>query len=114
MIAKIISKIKQYTAVLFRNKINEKMRERLHRTDFSIISSNCIGGIVSHDLGLMFKSPTINLYFDAEDFVKFTERLDYYLNTPLSLQFIHKNGYPVCSLDDLTIFFVHYITLRNV
>lgn len=43
---------------IFRNKFD---RLRLQNKDFSIISNHCMGGIISHDLGLEFKSPTVNL-----------------------------------------------------
>ena len=48
-------------------KISQKNRERLNRDDVTIISTNCTGGILYHDLGLEFKSPTVNLFFRAQD-----------------------------------------------
>lgn len=36
-------------------------RLRLENSDITILSNNCIGGIIYHKLGLRFKSPTINL-----------------------------------------------------
>ena len=38
------------------------MRLRLKNKDFSILAPTCIGGVISHRLGLKFLSPTINLY----------------------------------------------------
>lgn len=43
-------------------------RFRLKNKDFSIISRNCIGGVMYHDLGLKCTSPTVNLFFYPDDF----------------------------------------------
>ena len=53
---------------IIRNKIE---RRRLINTNFTIISQNCIGSIMYHDLGQKFLSPTINMLFEPSDFVKF-------------------------------------------
>lgn len=37
-------------------------RKRLKNTDFSLITNNCVGGIISHDMHLQFRSPTVNLF----------------------------------------------------
>lgn len=49
---------------LFLRKIKLKNKKILN-PDISIISNNCTGGIMYHDLGLRFNSPTINLYFNS-------------------------------------------------
>lgn len=83
-------------------------KKKYNLNNLSIISCNCIGGIICHDYGLEFKSPTINLFFYAEDYVKFIENLNYYIEENLVFKETHKQGYPICKLDDLTIHFVHY------
>ena len=45
-----------------RKKINKKYRSELKNKDFTIFSCNCTGGVLYHDLGMKFLSPTINLY----------------------------------------------------
>ena len=60
-----------------------------------------------HDLGIRFNSPTINLYFDAKDYVKFLENMDYYLDCKLRFE-SRSDSYPIGYLDDLKIYFVHY------
>lgn len=91
-----------------RDFLIEVERQQLLNKDFTIISQNCIGGVFYHDMGLKFSSPTINLYFLAEDFVKFTSHLQYYLSlTPI----MHwDETYPIGILDDITIRFMHYHT----
>jgi len=58
-----------------------EMRKKLLNHDITIISNNCTGGFVYHDLGLRFNSPTINLSFASDkDFFSFAENLPYYLS----------------------------------
>lgn len=91
-----------------RLKLNESARKRLQHTDFTIISQNCVGGVLYHDLGLQFLSPTINLAFDGEDFMKFISNLDYYLSVELKEYATDIVEYPVGILDDVEVRFVHY------
>lgn len=50
----------------------------LNNRSVSIISNNCIAGIIYHDCGLQFLSPTINLWFPHEDFFRFSANLKAY------------------------------------
>lgn len=77
---KVSNKIKTYIWKWKHEKRNIENRKRLKNKEISIISTNCIGGVLSHDLGLQFKSPTVNLFFRAEDFIKFCENLEYYMS----------------------------------
>lgn len=63
--------------------------------------------MILHELGERFNSPTINLFFGAEDYVKFLEKLDYYLGQTL-LEVQSDRGYPIARLGDITIYFMHY------
>ncbi len=40
-----------------------KMRKALRNKEFTLLSNNCNGGFIYHDLGLQFLSPTINMFF---------------------------------------------------
>ena len=64
--------------VLMRATLNKKNRRNLLNRNFSLISANCTGGIISHDLGLQFLSPTVNLFMNGKDFVKFCSDLKHY------------------------------------
>lgn len=64
----------------------EYRRNRLNRTDFSIISNNCWAGSVYRYFGLQYSSPTEGLYFFPEDYIKFVSRLRHYLTS--DIQFI--------------------------
>ena len=80
LIEKAIGHIREYVWQRAHLRLCEKYRNKYINHDVSIISMNCTGGILYHDLGLKFLSPTINLFFRAEDFIKFCENLDYYLS----------------------------------
>ena len=95
---------------LFLNKHN---RSRLQNKNISLFCNNCTGGGIYHDLGLQFLSPTINLYFSAEDYVKFLERLDYFLEADLT-QTDSGENFPVGKLgNELTLYFVHYKSFKQ-
>lgn len=65
-----------------RHGINQRNRARLTNTTPSIIANNCNAGVICHDLGLRFLSPTVNLYIPFPDYVRFCQRLDHYLGLP--------------------------------
>ena len=81
---KILSKLKTLIKKIqffFRDKtINKKYRKRLKNHDFSIISNDCIGGVICKDLRCRFNSPTVNFYFSSEDYVKFVSKLKDYID----------------------------------
>lgn len=87
----------------------KKLRKQINNKDFSIICSNCIGGLIYHRLGLKFLSPTINLWMYQYDYLKFVLDLKKYVS--LELEFIKSEyKHPVAKLGDITIYFNHYKT----
>lgn len=83
-----------------RNGINQNI---------TIFASNCMGGLLYHDYGLKFLSPTVNTRFDTPDFIRFVCNIDYYLSQ--ELHFIEApEPFPVAMLDDVKVYFVHYHT----
>lgn len=85
----------------------KKKRKKLKNTSFSIISSNCNGGMILHDMGLRFNSPTVNLLFEASDFIKFVGNLEHYLSCELT-ECESDKDYPVGKIDDIKVYFMHY------
>lgn len=75
---------------------------------FSIISSNCNGGVITSELREQFRTPTINLFMSPADYLKFAENLEYYL----SLDVVEKTNsfkrFPVGTIGDVTLYFMHY------
>lgn len=96
------------------NKANQK---RLENKEFSLLCNNCNGGVITHDLGLQFRSPTVNLFFYEDHFIRFCENFDYYIAQPLvpCENPLHKPEieYPVCNLGDLELHFLHYSSFEQ-
>ena len=93
-----------------------KLRKKNHQEHVSIICNNCVGGVIYHNLGLRFDSPTINLFIKGEEYLAFCKDLYYYSCCQMveSIDSM-KNGYPVGVLlpkDDqhipVSIYFQHY------
>ena len=91
----------------------EIKRKRLKNLNPTIISSNCNGGIIYHDLKLPFNSPTINLSMDTDDFIKLVSNLKYYLEQEI-VQIEDENyDFPCGMLEDIKIRFNHYKTFEE-
>ena len=88
----------------------KKMREALTNTTPTFLCPNCIGGILFHDLGLQFRSPTVNLMMFQTDFVKFVLHMDDYLAQELSFFKHPEYDFPCAQLGDITLHFTHYHT----
>ena len=92
------------------------LRRRNKNERCSIICNNCIGGVIYHNLGMEFDSPTINLFFNGDEYLEFCKFLEYYstcelITSPDNM----KDGYPIGILvpkDDshipVSIYFQHY------
>ena len=76
--------ISKYYRALLRLPLNLANRKSLNNRDFSIICNNCVGGgVISHELGQRFNSPTVNLFMNHEDYIKFLTKLTHYTSVPL-------------------------------
>lgn len=95
-----------------RHIYNFYLRKKLKNTTFTLISSNCNGGCILRDLGLEFNTPFVNLVVAPADFIKLCGNLEYYLHCELTFIDSTKEGlsYPVGKLDDIKIYFVHYLS----
>lgn len=107
---RLLLKLRKIVAPVCRPKRNKKIQEKLDGVHFTILSNNCLGGVIYHDAGQPFTSPTVNLSFDGPDFIRFLERLDYYLSKELHFVEVPGKNFPVALLDDVEINFVHYKT----
>ena len=107
---------KLYAGVWNKNRANfcKRIQAELINRDFTIFSVNCIGGVVTHSLGLPFRSPTVNLYMGFADFVKFCENPKRYVNAPF-VEYVGKDNekYPLALLDDLLLHLVHYASFEE-
>lgn len=91
---------------------------QLQNRDVTIVSNNCIAGVIYHDCGLRFLSPTVNLWFHTEDFFTYAanileyspqqgaelrEIFEYGINYPLGLLTPKSSDLPAIKL-----YFQHY------
>ena len=95
---------------ILRKIYNKNIASRLNNNDFSIIASNCNGTFLLHDLGMKFNSPFVNLWMKPDDFIKFLQNIQYYLECELSFVEVPDISYAVGLLDDVRIYFQHYST----
>lgn len=81
--------------------------------NFTIFSSNCIGGVMTSELGVRFNSPFVNLWLYSKDYIKFLKNPEKYLNC--EMLFCKEEGidYPIGVLDDIKIYFYHYNTAEE-
>lgn len=91
----------------------EIKRLRLKNRHPTIISSNCNGEFIYYDMRLQFRSPTINLSFDMNDYVKFLENLRWYMEQPITPFSDKRFDYPCGMLGDIEIRFNHYQTFEE-
>lgn len=87
------------------------VNKNVNLSNVSIISMNCIGGVLYHDCRTKFLSPTVNLYFLPSDFIKFVNNLKYYISLIPKIEMGDK--YPIGVLEDIKIFFMHYTTCEE-
>lgn len=93
-----------------------------HNKNVCILCNNCVGGIISHDLGLRFNSPTVNLeFYDQNDFIYLAENIEEIARLKVYEKKKHEHGlthtFPigaVCHHDkEILIGFRHYKTFEE-
>ena len=125
-----ISKIRVYFSYEdVRWRIQKKIRlhlkkihnKQLNNKEFTIISNNCWGGVAYEYYNIQKQSPTVGLFFMADDYVRFCGNIKHYIDADLSfinpfqskhydyLKNLNAFGkYPIGKLDDIEIMFLHY------
>lgn len=113
----LFKKIKKAPGNLLREIVMKKYRAKLENRDFSLITNNCIGGYIYHDMKLQFLSPTINLCMSDNDFLVFCENLKEYTQLPVKEYpdsgYNHPVGIISGSAGDIMVRFFHYDTFEN-
>ena len=87
------------------NRFNQK---KLKNKEFTLISSNCNGCLICHDLNVRFNSPFVNLYLEPKHFIKYIKNMEYYNECEISFVNDVSVCYPIGMLDDISLHFVHY------
>lgn len=79
--------------------------------DLTIISNTCIAGRLYHDYHQMFLSPTIDFYMEPDTFVKFCNKLEYYLSCEIKplpdYKLEHLSNFLFCDIGGLIAGFGH-------
>ena len=88
-------------------------RSRLKNITPTIISSNCNGEYWYYDMKLKFLSPTINLSFDMNEYVKMLENLTWYMKQPVLPCEDKRFDFPTGRIGDIEIRFNHYKTFAE-
>ena len=96
------------------------LKKKLKKEDWTLICNNCLGGMVTHDFGNQFRSPTVNLFFPGLSFFDFVEHMDYYFDTTMEDGGMNAEPqYPIGILKgdenrpDISIHFMHYNTFDD-
>ena len=96
-----------------------KNRLRLKNRNFTLLSNDCIGGVITHNCGQPFNSPTVNLFFeDLDGYLTFLEHIDEFKTLPIKflrdeIIINSAHSYPVgilrsLSYGDVIVHFMHY------
>ena len=86
---------------------------RLQKSRLSIFTMNCFGGLLLHTLGLPFRSPFVNMFFDEPDYLRFLREARSYIEEPLTFKETLydtnlKKNYPYVALGEVNIHMNHY------
>ena len=90
----------------------QKYRQ-LQRSQLSIFSRDCFGGLISNTLGLSFRSPFVNLMLSEKEWLKFLKVPHYYMEEKLTFKEkkfleVFKHDYPEYFLGDIVLSMLHY------
>lgn len=106
-----------YLGIKIRKLLFLKKKLILRNTNFTIFTENCLAGVIYHDFNMQFRTPLINGGFSTEDFIKFLQRPQYYMEQELVFvsnkdkslpEFYRELDVPVARLGDLHYRFTHY------
>lgn len=103
----ILSRYKRPGTVYIRSKT------KYEGSPFVVISNNCWGAEIYKLLNLQYNTPFVGLFLTGPDFVKLLENFDKLIRTQVifteeSRQLAQSLGYPVGTIDDIKIHFMHY------
>lgn len=93
---------------------NKQFRKRLSAQNFTIISQNCVGGVLYNSLGVEMMSPTINMFIEDENFLKLASNPKHYFSSqPFIIEEKRKSQhsditFPVIGIDDIECCCLHY------
>lgn len=94
------------------NLLKIKENRNIIGNDITIISNHCWGAYLYKTLGIQYNSPFIWLSVEDNDYKKLVSNFNEYMDNVNSLEVIfdEKLGYPVGTLKDIKLQFIHYKT----
>lgn len=95
------------------NKYVKTIKERsAGLEEFTLLTSDCMAGLIYHTMGRKFLSPTINMSIKDHDFLKFLTDMHYYFDK--EIVFAESDTYPKGTIGEgdkeIKINFEHYKT----
>ena len=115
---------RKFSISLRKRRLLRLKKKKQIQTDISVISNNCIAGVMYSDFGLQFLTPTINLCFGGNrDFLNFVLDLEKYCTLGKLVKISESSragfkGAPIAALTveglpDVEIHFLHYKTFKE-
>lgn len=86
---------------------------RIMNKDATLISDDCIAGMVCSELGINLNTPFFNGGLSCSDFIKFLSNWDFYINQPLNFVTDPNHQFPVGKIGDIIYWFVHYKSTKR-
>ena len=105
---RILNKIRLAVNGCFRPAINRRNRNKLKNDTITVLSSNCTGCLILHDLGLRYNSPFVDIFIVADDYIRLLQNFDAYMAKELQFTDTEDCPYPVAKLGDILLHCVHY------
>lgn len=97
-----------------KQRFGKEWSKMITQKDMSIISQNCLGGVIAHDCGLRFNSPTINMWIPAHEYIMLVSNLKEELEGKLE-DITNEASYPIGLLNGkIHIHFIHYHSFDEV
>lgn len=91
-----------------------KRKKKYNLLPMTIISSDCSGGCLLHDYGLLLDSPTVNLIIEGKDFIDFCNNIDFFLTLELEEDKTAESRYPVAYCGNIKIHGIHYHSFEDL
>lgn len=120
MLSRIKKSYKNSVVFKYVDKIeNRHYQKKLTNHNFTLLTPNCMGGLIYHRLGERFNSPTIDISMQTHDFMVFINDLDYYLSKDICQADSTEFAYPVGVIEgdgtheSVKVNFVHYETFEK-
>lgn len=104
---------------VYKGTIGVINNSRIKNKNVTIISNNCWAGIFYRNNNLEYLSPTLGLFFMAEEYIKFIYNIRDYINQDIEFISIEQSKYksylkklnyksPIGKIKDVEIMFLHY------